>query len=163
MYRKAFSLIELLVVMGVISVLISISVFGFTVMNRNGRNSKRVALINDIKLGFEQYYIRNGVHPDEDSALFNQANKQITICLDGGDGTICKSEKKIDLKVEGDHLVPAGDGVSTNRTTGYCYKVTSRGNYVLGVKLEGQDKWRDVGNDSTGCTGAGDPLLWGTT
>lgn len=50
MNKKAFSLVELLVAMAIIAILISISVYGITIVQRNARNTKRTKINQDLKL-----------------------------------------------------------------------------------------------------------------
>lgn len=54
--KKAFTLVEVLVVMGIIAVLMGLAVFGISILNRNSRDSQRVStlaemvrLLNDYK------------------------------------------------------------------------------------------------------------------
>lgn len=155
--NSGFSLIEILVAMGVIAILASMSIYGFQVMNRNSRNSQRTKLANDVKLGMEEFYIRNGSYPNSDDLIYD--NKTIKICYDGGENGNCESAKYYEIKVQAGILEPSSDTESHNDSTAFCYsKGTSRSNYVLGVKLEGKDEWKDIGNDPIGCTDTA--IIW---
>jgi prepilin-type N-terminal cleavage/methylation domain-containing protein len=139
--KKAFSLVELLVVMSVIAILLSMTAFGIQILNRNGRNAKRVDFVNDIKIGLEQYHQRNGKYPTKDSILaaFNQTDNIFTI--------------QITNNANEDYIINYKDSIlnpssEINRTTTvYCY-ATERGLYTLGIKKEGgSGVWQDIGNN----------------
>ncbi|MBD3363057.1 prepilin-type N-terminal cleavage/methylation domain-containing protein, partial [Candidatus Dojkabacteria bacterium] len=135
--RRAFSLVELLIVMGVIAVLLSITAYGLSVLNRNSRNSQRVEAINQLKIEVEKYYLDNGRYPD--TSDFQESGDEIQLC----DGNDCTS-----IESKGGMLNP---GSTTDKhTTAFCYnKGTS--SYSLGVQIEGSGDWRNVGTDSAGC------------
>lgn len=54
--RKGFSLLEILVVIGIISVLLAIAVSSYTTVQKKSRDSKRAGDIKSIQQALEQYY-----------------------------------------------------------------------------------------------------------
>jgi len=64
MVRKGFTLLELLISIGIIGVLVSIGVMAYSTAQRSSRDSRRIADMKAIQQGFEQYYSANSdVYP----------------------------------------------------------------------------------------------------
>lgn len=61
---KGFTLLELLVVIGIIGLLASILVVNLTGARRKARDTKRVADIRNLQSASEDYYGRNGKYPN---------------------------------------------------------------------------------------------------
>ena len=61
--EKGFTLLELLVVIGIIGLLASILVINLTSARRRARDTKRVADIRNIQTATEDYYGKNGKYP----------------------------------------------------------------------------------------------------
>src|SRR3989338_4693304 len=60
---KGFTLLELLVVIGIIGLLASILVVNLTSARRRARDTKRVADIRNLQTASEDYYGKNGKYP----------------------------------------------------------------------------------------------------
>lgn len=54
--RKAFTLLEMLVVVGIIAILVSIGTSSYSTAQRKARDAKRKSDLSSIKNGYEQYY-----------------------------------------------------------------------------------------------------------
>src|SRR3989344_1776389 len=61
---KGFTLLELLVVIGIIGLLASILVVNLTSARRRARDTKRIADIRNLQTAAEDYYGKNGAYPD---------------------------------------------------------------------------------------------------
>lgn len=91
---KGFTLLELLVVIGIIGLLASILVVNLTSARRRARDTKRVADVRNLQTAAEDYYGKNGKYPTAISDLVSGA--QIPIwpkdplnsvdCTANGDG-----------------------------------------------------------------------------
>ena len=66
--RKAFTLLELLVVIGIISILVSLGTFSYSTAQKKARDTKRKGDVNAISNALEQYYSVCGFsYPTPDS------------------------------------------------------------------------------------------------
>ena len=61
--QKGFTLLELLVVIGIIGLLASILVINLTSARRRARDTKRVADVRNLQTANEDYYGKNGKYP----------------------------------------------------------------------------------------------------
>ena len=61
--QKGFTLLELLVVIGIIGLLASILVINLTSARKRARDTKRIADIRNIQTATEDYYGKNGKYP----------------------------------------------------------------------------------------------------
>lgn len=59
MFNKGFTLLELLVVIGIIGILISLITVSFTSAQKSGRDSRRRQDLTSIQNAMEQYYAQN--------------------------------------------------------------------------------------------------------
>lgn len=62
-FRKAFTLLELLIVISIIGILISVGVASFSQAQIRGRNSKRLGDMKAIQNAAEQYFANTGSYP----------------------------------------------------------------------------------------------------
>lgn len=67
MRRKAFTLIELLIVIAIIGILISISVVGWVSVSQRGRDSTRKSDLTRLKQALQQMYSDQRIYPRFDS------------------------------------------------------------------------------------------------
>jgi prepilin-type N-terminal cleavage/methylation domain-containing protein len=63
--KRAFSLIELIVVIGIISLLTVISIAGFTAQQKKARDSRRIADIGSLGLAIENYRTIKNAYPSQ--------------------------------------------------------------------------------------------------
>lgn len=106
--RNAFTLMELLVVMGIVVLLMSVGVVNYSQTNKKARDAKRKADIESIRSALELYRTDQGRYP----SLTVNGNTCITSTDITGGGVIYLNAMPVDTKY---------DGVT------YCYK------YVLGA------------------------------
>ncbi len=71
MLNKGFTFIELLVVIGIISILVVMEVFTYTNSQRSARDGKRKADLENIRAALEQYRSANNSYPPISSITFN--------------------------------------------------------------------------------------------
>jgi general secretion pathway protein G len=79
--RKGFTLVELLVVMGIIAALAMIGGAAYISAQKRGRNARRLADIQQIRTALEMYRTDNGYYPKEAAALCDSSV--------GSDAAIC--------------------------------------------------------------------------
>jgi prepilin-type N-terminal cleavage/methylation domain-containing protein len=130
--RKAFTLIELMVAMGIAAVLITLSIIGIGIVQRSLRNTQRRDALNSVNLAVNSHYADNGAYPS-------------SVTFDSVTDTAIVGSQTINLA---GHLNPATQ--TSNAQTQYCYGVVGV-TYQLGVRLEGGGQLQ-LGNASSGCT-----------
>ena len=67
MFKKGFTLVELLIVMAVIAILIAIAIPSFRGMQQEANKSKSQGDVRVLKVAIEAYYKNNGTYPDENN------------------------------------------------------------------------------------------------
>ena len=72
--QKGFTLLELLVVIGIIGLLASILVINLTSARRRARDTKRVADIRNLQTAAEDYFGKNGRYPNTIADLITNGN-----------------------------------------------------------------------------------------
>ena len=72
--RKGFTLVEMLVVIGIIAVLIAASIGGFTAMTKSAEKAKVQELVSNVATALTALYQQNGVWP---RALIQNNGKQL--------------------------------------------------------------------------------------
>ncbi len=133
--KKAFTLIELMVAMGIIAVLATMSIVAIRIVQQNVRNTQRRDALNSINLSVSSFQIDYGRYPVLGTELiFNPNDVQLRY----GGVTINT------IQLSG----PAAKGTGNDKSA-YCY--TTTGGYGLGVQLEG-GKWHQLGE--VACTTA---------
>jgi prepilin-type N-terminal cleavage/methylation domain-containing protein len=149
--KSAFTLVELMVAMAIISVLLGLAVFGVSAAQRGSRNTERKAALQDINLAIQVYVDKFSNVPT--TILFDNGSSAAYI---GGTTLNCEQQGlcvKVPLKGP---AKPSGaiSGISTPLTNGnsdmsqYIYSSTctgASGGYRLGVCVEGNTKAFSVG------------------
>lgn len=87
---RAFTLVELIVIITVISILATIGMFSFINIQKQSRDSQRNADVNVIAEALENYYSHNGEYPSC-SALTQSASSVTTDTLKGLDPTMLQA------------------------------------------------------------------------
>lgn len=117
MKKAGFSTVEIVVALGVVAALVTMTMFGFTIAQRSSRDSARKAALGDIAIEINNYRRQNLNYPT--SVQFNST----AVVIDG------QTVKQL-----------TGYLVSGNETTGgatsYFYERSSTGEYALCVMLE---------------------------
>lgn len=68
--RRAFSLLELLIVVAIIGILVSVGVVSYSTAQKKSRDSRRTADMKAVQAAFEQYYAdNNGSYPSSCAAV----------------------------------------------------------------------------------------------
>lgn len=73
-YRNAFTVVELIVVVVVIAIIASITVVAYTTVQRDARDTSRIAKAQDIADALELYYLNNGQYPQILHGLGNESS-----------------------------------------------------------------------------------------
>ena len=80
--KKAFTLIEMLIVMAVVSILIAIIIPSYRGMQQDAWIAKAEKELQTLQAAVESYYRHNGTYPDTLEALQNASPRIITKTLD---------------------------------------------------------------------------------
>lgn len=137
--KQAFTLLELMVAMGIIAVLAAMSVFGVSIVQQSLRNTQRRSTLNDVDLAINAYFESNGSYPTnlvlQNDAIYVQDTSGTQVPLDGA------------AQPTSDTFVATEDAPSSG--TFYCFEaIDGGGSYLIGVRLEGSTDWFTLG-DST--------------
>jgi prepilin-type N-terminal cleavage/methylation domain-containing protein len=137
-YKKAFSLIELLVSMAIIAVLIGLVGFGVATAQRNARDNQRQQKVADIRVGLTDYLTKHNEYPHVSDDI-NITSDEIIL---GPDDT-----NPIVIQLDGPTEASSETGPSGAQ---YCYGLREDdGGYILGVKLE-NGEWFDQSSTISG-------------
>ncbi len=137
--KEGFTLIELMVAMGIIAVLVTMSVVAIQIVQRSLRDTQRRDVLNTVNLFIVGHFNDFGVYPD-----LNFATDKIENLASGGVAD--------EIVVELSGATSNASSTSSNRTA-YCYVRGGgvRGTYQWGMELESGAEVQ-LGNDSQGCT-----------
>ncbi len=73
--KKAFTLVEVLIVISIIGLLASIILVGLGGFRAKGRDTRRIADLSSVRLGLEAYYSKMGEYPNDGS--WNDLEKEL--------------------------------------------------------------------------------------
>ena len=133
--RQAYSMVEVLVVMGVIAVLVGLGFVGISLAQRASRDEDRKAAAALIQSAVNDYFRVNASYPVENSSLLWSANSVVI----GG--------KSVTLEGYRNYSVTSTDASRTR----YIYMKNSSG-YIICVQLEGGGWFRTgTGSDELKC------------
>lgn len=132
---SAFTLIELMVAMGIVGVLLTMSIVGITIVQQSLRNTQRRDSLNSLNLAINSYYGNFGTFPTNSDIRFSRD----AIYLDG--------DKIADLS----GATRANATVTSDQFTQYCFN-SNGGSYELGANLEGNTWGLQLGNSGNKCT-----------
>lgn len=134
--KKAFTLLELMVAMGILAVLVGLSIIGIQTVQRSLRNTQRDDVMGAVNLKIQDIYTNTGTYPD---VVFTPD----AVFVDGEEYYKLEGAQKGTTSAEG--TTPAG--------TAYCYEILpNRASYTLAVQREGSG-WNQFGlSDSSLCT-----------
>ncbi|MDQ6985166.1 MAG: type II secretion system protein [Candidatus Dojkabacteria bacterium] len=138
--KSAFTLIELMVGMGIVALLIGMSVFGIQLLQRNARDTQRRKTGEAFALIMEEFSAANGQYPT--NAQVQILADEVTVNYPGG------ASESVPL----DGAVGAANEASDTDSTAYCYDVNTSGSeFTFGYQLEGSGgTWENEG-DYTAC------------
>lgn len=120
---RGFTLIEVLIVVGIIGLLASVVLSGLGSVRSRGRDARRAADLRQVQQGLELYYTRNQRYPDEMSW-----------------GSLETELKTSNIGITGISNDPlCGDGGSCTAEEDYQYFSTNGEEYVLQALLEDKD------------------------
>ncbi len=144
--RKGFTLIELMVAMGIIAVLVTMSVVAIQIVQRSLRDTQRRDVLNTFNLWLTGYFNDNNMYPRRGDINFR------------ADGIYYSGGGSSELIVELTGATQADSETSASGTD-YCFSYPSgsnnAGSYRLGLKLESGAEVQ-LGNDTQDCDN------WGT-
>jgi prepilin-type N-terminal cleavage/methylation domain-containing protein len=123
---RGFTLVELTIVIVIIAVLASITIFTYTKVQVNSRNTARSSEISAISESLEKYYEEHGEYPS--CAQITQSGSQVSTLLSGLDQSIL--------------VAPTASSGTTNSITS-CTDLTAGA---------GSDVYAYVGDGSTACS-----------
>lgn len=127
---KGFTIVELLIVIVVIGILAAISLVAFGTAQSKARDSSRMAKLDALVKGIEQYYVENGRYPTIDHGL--------------GTETSCGSQTDNwghcdRLRILTDSIAPY---VRIDPTT---LSTATQGNYYYSYASQSGDNWQSYG------------------
>ncbi|BCX13860.1 MAG: hypothetical protein KatS3mg085_392 [Candidatus Dojkabacteria bacterium] len=134
--KKAFTMIEIVVGLAVITVLVALGVTGISILQKNSRDSMRKEKLLEVATLVENYFRENLTYPSSQSLVFS------------GNQILLEGDIVSDIK---GHL-QVGD-VTTSSQTRYYYQATSSG-YALCAVLENNKVY------SAGKIECPDPSMW---
>ncbi|MEP7103476.1 MAG: type II secretion system protein [Candidatus Dojkabacteria bacterium] len=140
--KKAFTLIELMVAMGIIGVLMTMSILGISIVQQSLRNTQRRDTVNSVNLAINTYFSNFGVFPSAGSGGVVFSTNQIAI----------NGSKIVDLKGP----MIASLTTTDDSHTQYCFS-SNGGSYSFGAKIEGGSWDIQLGNSGVACTTAVTP------
>lgn len=73
MQKKGFTLVEILIVIGIITTLSLFALGAYVHVQRTGRDAKRIADLNKIKIALQAYYTQYGQYPGS-TASYGESN-----------------------------------------------------------------------------------------
>jgi len=117
--KKGFTLIELMVAMGIIAAIAVLSIVGIQIVQRSLRNTQRTAVLNDFNLYIAGYFNDNGVYPTTAQVTFSAT----AITVAGTSAVTLRAATQF------------ATSTSANGTD-YCY-VSNGSSYSWGVQKEG--------------------------
>jgi prepilin-type N-terminal cleavage/methylation domain-containing protein len=123
--KKAFTLIELMVVLGVIAILSAMAIFGITLLNRSVETTQRKNVLKDLQIYLEGYKNQNGIVPLTSQVVYNNTQKKVFI-----DNT----DTGVKFYGEASEYCYSGDGAT----------------YSMGVKVNGKNEYQ--GTATVNCT-----------
>ncbi len=141
--NKGFTLVELLVAVGIIGVLASVSIVSINSVRQKARDAKRISEVKQMQNAFEAYMSNNGSYPQGATAIIGDATHD-ALCADAagfvGDAAAC-TQPVFMQKVNRDPLNGAqGHEYSYQAKTAAAANCAAPGpceSYELKFKLEG--------------------------
>lgn len=130
--NKGFSLIEMLVVVGIVAVVGVMSVTAIIYLQRSGRDAQRLKVLQDIKSEITRLQSQTGRVPKEDN--FSWGESEIIISLSGTNPRIVETPGITSSKGGSDNVCSATIESDSNGTV-YCFKIEPDG-YILGADKE---------------------------
>lgn len=125
--KDGFTLVELAIVIVIIAVLASVTIFTYAKVQVNARDTTRASRVSSISEALEKYYRKNGEYPS--CAQMTQSGSQVSTLLEGLDASI---------------LVAPTAPSSTTNSISTCSDLTAG--------IGGADTYAYVGDGSTACS-----------
>jgi prepilin-type N-terminal cleavage/methylation domain-containing protein len=136
--KNAFTLIELMVAMGIIGVLVTLSLLGIVIVQRSLRDTQRRDAASAIRLSIESHYTGAAVYP---SSLTMSGAGTVMTAGNGGSITLSGPAKGC----------PTATLAVTSDCTIYCYLSAAPNSvYAFGVQMEGG--LQQFGNSGGSCS-----------
>lgn len=148
---RAFTIVELLIVIVVVGVLAAISIVAYNNIAAKARDAQRMSDISSITKALELYYIENGAYPPGSWAYSDTASWDTFISALGQFGSGISSGDPINQRgsssAQSAYIYSYFTNTSGSPTTpGYCGVTGIRQMYILTYRLEsGEFKREPVG------------------
>ncbi len=127
--KKGFTLVELLVVIGIIAVLTSIAVIALGSARRKARDAKRVADVKAIQNALELYYQESNGYPTESPAVELGQGSYKALCSTGFE-TTCGGTATEFMGLVPTAPLPMDGGCSAGQNR-YMYAASAGGAYDI--------------------------------
>ncbi len=141
MRKKGFTLIELMVAMGVIAVLIGMSILGIQTVLRSQRDTERRSIASTVQLNAQGFFNTVGRYPLTSEVVYV------------GTDIAFRQGSNITDRVEVTGSKTPKNGTTDQSGTAYCYVSSNGASYELGVQVE-SGQWEQFGNSGNECRSA---------
>lgn len=132
-----FTLVELLVAVGIIGVLASISMVSVGSIRAKARDSKRISDIKQVQNALEAYYSSGGYYPAKEGVLGSSELAVLCDATDGFGSTAGCNGKTVYMATVNPNPGPDGIDYAYTATADGCNNTTSFcQNYAIKFKLE---------------------------
>lgn len=127
----AFTLVELLIVISIISIILTMAVLSFNNTREDSRNNQRISDIKQIQLALERYYSDNSTYPSE--LNFGQTFSHAT-------------SGKIYMDAVPSNPAPRDDGSCANSEYTYTHSTSTGETYELNFCISRKNGDINAGN-----------------
>ena len=121
-FKKAYTLIEMLMVVAIIGVLASSIIIGLGASRASARDARRITDLKNVQVVLELYYNKYGFYPRQ--------GELATGSMSWSDFNTIMTSKEVDLKI---NKLPRDPSSSSGKS--YMYGTNGQ-SYVLGAQLE---------------------------
>jgi len=138
--RRGFSLIELVVTIGVTGLLATIAIVSLNTARIRARDAKRIADVKQMVTALERYFADSGAYPIEGATVTLGSASETCLSSGGGFAATCTGTTYMNNIPASPTPAPAGAGVCSGAAphAGYCYLAAAPGaSFAITFSLEG--------------------------